>query len=214
MAIYLLIKEHTYTGLKYLCKHEASSFQDCEKYLGSGIYWRKHLKKHGKNVKTTCLFVTEDKKEFSEVAKKYSLEFNVTNSNKWANLCDEEGQGGNTVVDKKLHGEKTKIGQSCPDVREKMLKHLQQHIRTIQPLASKAAKEKLSGIPKTEEHKKNMRGKRPHVNQTGSNNNFAKNIATPFGNFGSIRDASIKLEGYTYKMIWDRLQNDKDWRYI
>jgi hypothetical protein len=47
VAIYLLIKQHKDTGLKYLCKHVASSFSDCEEYRGSGTYWRKHLKKHG-----------------------------------------------------------------------------------------------------------------------------------------------------------------------
>jgi group I intron endonuclease len=124
------------------------------------------------------------------------------------------GDGGNTVFDKKLHSERTKKGQSRPEVREKIVKHLQQHVKTIQPLAAKAAKEKLTGVPKTEEHKQKMRGKRPNVNQKGSNNNSAKTISTPFGIFGSIREASIKLEGYTYKMIWDRLHNDKNWRYI
>jgi hypothetical protein len=64
MATFLLIKEHLDTGLKYLCKHVASSFFECQKYKGSGTYWKRHLKKHGTNIKTTCLFVTEDEKEF------------------------------------------------------------------------------------------------------------------------------------------------------
>jgi len=214
MAIYLLIKEHAYTGLKYLCKHVASSFSDCEKYKGSGTYWKRHLKQYGNNVKTTCLFVTDDKDEFREIAKKYSLKFDVVNSKEWANLCTEEGQGGNTVLDKKLHGEKSKKTWQNPFVREKLLSHLSEHIKIIQPLAAKAAKEKLTGISKTEQHKQNMRGKRPHVNQTGNKNNNAKSIQTPFGIFGSIREASQQIKGYTYKMIWDRLQNDKEWRYV
>lgn len=214
MALYLLIKEHVDTGLKYLCKHVASSVSECEEYKGSGVYWKKHLKKYGNNVKTICLFVTEDKEEFSKVAKNYSKKFNVSSSNKWANLCDEEGQGGNTVIDKKVHGEKTKHGLHKPEVRKKHLKHLTEHIKVIQPLAAQAAKEKLTGVAKTEQHKKNMRGKRPHVNQTGSKNNFAKKIETPFGVFGSIREASQQIEGYTYSMVWNRLQNDNDWRYI
>ena len=214
MAIYLLIKEHARTGLKYLCKHVASSFSKCENYKGSGVYWTKHLKQHGNDVKTTCLFVTEDEKQFRKVAKKYSLSFDVVNSKEWANLCDEEGQGGNTVVDKKVHSEKTKQALHKPEVREKHLKHLDKHIKIIQPLAVIAAKEKMTGVLKTEEHKKNMRGKRPHVSQTGSKNNNAKRIETPFGIFGSIREASHQIEGYTYKMIWDKLQNDKEWRYL
>ena len=214
MAIYLLVKEHAHTGLKYLCRHVASSFSDCEKYKGSGTYWKQHLKKLGNHVKTTCLFVTENEKEFRKVAKQYSLQFNVTESKGWANLCDEEGQGGNTVVDKKLHGEKTKVALHRPEVRERHLAHLKELVKIIQPLAAKGAKEKLTGVPKTDQHKKNMRGKRPHVVQSGNKNNNAKRIQTPYGTFGSIREASQQIEGYTYKMIWDRLQNDSLWRYI
>jgi hypothetical protein len=214
MAIYLLVKEHLDTGMKYLCKRVASSFSACEKYKGSGVYWKKHIKKYGNNVKTTCLFVTEDKDEFRKVAKKYSLEFNVTKSKEWANLCDEQGEGGNTVTDTKEHGKKTKQALHKPEIREKHLKHLIKHIKSIQPLAAKAAKEKLTGVLKSEKHKENMRGKRPHINQTGSNNNNSKGIVTPYGIFGSISEASRQINGYTYKMVWDRLQNDKEWRYL
>ena len=214
MAMYLLVKEHVGTGLKYLCKRVASSFSECEKYKGSGVYWTKHLKKYGNNVKTTCLFVTESKDEFYKVAKKYSLDYNVTKSKEWANLCDEEGQGGNTVVDKIVHGKKTSLGLQQPNVRQKHLIFLKEHIKIIQPLAAAAAKEKLTGVPKTEKHKENMRGKRPHVNQTGAKNNNAKGIETPFGFFGSISEASRQLKGYTYRIIWYKLHNDNEWRYL
>jgi len=59
-----------------------------------------------------------------------------------------------------------------------------------------------------------MRGKRPHVSQSGSKNNNAKAIQTPYGIFGSVREASQQIQGFTYKMIWDRLQQHNDWRYI
>lgn len=212
--LYLLVKEHNLTGLKYLCKKSAHSFDECEKYKGSGIYWKKHLAKHGDDVKTTCLFVTEDKQEFKKIAVKYSEEFDIVKSKQWANLCNEEGQGGNTVVDKILHGEKTSIGLHQPDVRQKHLTFLKEHIKTVQHLGAAAAKEKLTGVPKTKEHIENMRGKRPHVNQTGGRNNNAKKIETPFGNFDSISEASRLIEAYTYKMIWDKLHNDTQWRYI
>ena len=156
MAMYLLVKEHVDTGLKYLCKRVASSFSECEKYKGSGVYWTKHLKKHGNNVKTTCLFVTEDKEEFRRIAKNYSLEFNVKYSKEWANLCDEEGQGGDTILDKKAHGEKSKITWQNPVVREKLLKHLSTHLDNIRPKAIQSAKEKMTGIPKPENHKQNI----------------------------------------------------------
>lgn len=44
------------------------------------------------------------------------------------------------------------------------------------------------GIPKTENHKKKMRGLRPHVNQTGGRNNNANPIKTTLGTFGSMSE--------------------------
>jgi hypothetical protein len=202
------------TGLKYLCKHVASSFFECEHYKGSGVYWKKHISKYGNNVKTTCLFVTEDKQKFKEVAKKYSLEYEVTQSKNWANLCDEEGQGGNTIIDKQVHSSKTSFGIKNSKNYPKLLNHLKEQVKISQPLAAKAAKEKLTGVPKSEEHKQKMRGKRPHVNQTAGKNNNSKKIETPFGVFNSIKEASNKIEGYSYRMIWYKLNNDNEWRYL
>ena len=138
----------------------------------------------------------------------------MTDSKEWANLCDEEGQGGNTIVDKVSHGEKSKLTWKNTEFREKMLKHLSVHLENIRPKAIQAAKYKMTGVPKTENHKQNMRGKRPHVNQTGTKNNNAKSITTPFGIFGSISEAASCLEGYTYRMIWYKLHNDIEWRYL
>lgn len=214
MAIYLLIKEHLDTGLKYLCKHSANSAEECDSYKGSGKYWKKHIRVHGNNVMTKCIFVTEDKEKFRKVALQYSLKYDVVNSKDWANLCFEQGEGGDTILDKKLHGKKTKEMWKNPVIKERLLKHLAEQRKISQPLATKAAKEKLKGVPKTESHKQNLRGKRPHVNQSGSNNNNSKKIKTPFGIFGSIREASYKIEGYNYRMICYRLQKDDNWSYI
>jgi group I intron endonuclease len=78
---------------------------------------------------------------------------------------------------------------------------------------------KWLGKKHTEETKKlmskNMKGvKKPNANQKGGNNNNAKKIKTPFGIFDSIRDASLQIQGYTYIMIWKRLQYSKDWIYL
>ena len=53
---------------------------------------------------------------------------------------------------------------------------------------------KMKGVPKSEEHKKALRGLRPHVNQTGAVNNNAHPINTPYGVFGSISEF-IKAHG-------------------
>lgn len=70
----------------------------------------------------------------------------------------------------------------------------------------------LKGVPKTEEHKNNMRGKRPNVNQTLSNNNNAVSIETPYGSFGSIKEASVALN-IKYDNLWYKLRTNKPgWR--
>lgn len=214
MAIYLLIKQHNVTGLKYLCKHEAHSLDECVRYRGSGVYWTKHIKKYGNNVSTECIFITESKEVFRKIATEYSLKFDVVNSKDWANLTIEEGQGGDTITDKVAHGKIMKMVHQRPEVKEKVLKHLENHLKVIQPKAAAAAKKKLSGLAKTEEHREKMRGLRPHVIQSGSNNNNSKKIKTPFGIFGSIIEASHKIEGYTYRMIWNRVQKNDGWNYI
>jgi hypothetical protein len=74
--------------------------------------------------------------------------------------------------------------------------------------------EKLTGKPKSEQAKINMRGKRPHVNQSGSNNNNAKKIKTPYGTFESIKDASIQLN-IKYDNLWYKLRsNQPGWERI
>jgi hypothetical protein len=49
---------------------------------------------------------------------------------------------------------------------------------------------KMKGIPKTETHKAALRGPRPHINQTGpNNNNFKRWYITPWGKYGSVSEA-------------------------
>jgi len=60
---YLCIKEHSITGLKYLCKTTETDQYLVEEYRGSGKYWKRHLIEHGKEyVKTPwfCLFTEKD----------------------------------------------------------------------------------------------------------------------------------------------------------
>lgn len=95
--IRLMIKEHLVTKLKYLCKSERI---DYELYTGSGTRWLSHLKIHGKFIKTTVLFETEDKNLFKQTALYYSELFNVVKDPAWANCIPEQGEGGNTVSTK------------------------------------------------------------------------------------------------------------------
>lgn len=93
MPTYLYIKECAVTGLKYFGK---TSKADPYKYNGSGKYWTRHIKTHGKdNIKT--IWVSEpfyNEAELSEFATFFSEEFDIVNSSKWANLTIENGIDG------------------------------------------------------------------------------------------------------------------------
>lgn len=90
MTIYLYVKTHNKTGLKYLGKTSQEPFR----YLGSGVRWRKHLKKHGIDISTEILCESHDPQYIKEQGIYYSLLWDVVNSKEWANLKIEEGDGG------------------------------------------------------------------------------------------------------------------------
>jgi hypothetical protein len=88
---YLYIKQHSITGLKYFGK----TTQDLHTYLGSGKYWLRHIKKHGKDRVITiwCQLFT-DKDLLVEYALKFSSDNNIVESKEWANLVPENGLDG------------------------------------------------------------------------------------------------------------------------
>jgi hypothetical protein len=88
--IYLYVKTHTVTGLKYFGKTENS---DPHKYPGSGKYWSRHLKIHGRKYTTEIIFSSESKEEITKVGMEYSLLWNIVESEEWANLKLESGDG-------------------------------------------------------------------------------------------------------------------------
>lgn len=88
--IYLYVKTHNKTGLKYLGKTSQNPFV----YRGSGKYWRNHIKKHGNDVSTSILCVCHTNEEIAQVGSYYSQKWNVKNSEEWANLKNETGDGG------------------------------------------------------------------------------------------------------------------------
>jgi hypothetical protein len=95
---YLYIKKHSITGLKYFGK----TSQDPYKYLGSGLYWKKHIKKHGKKFIET-IWVSELYYDtlIVDIAVKFSIENNIVESKDWANMRIENGlDGGDTSLTK------------------------------------------------------------------------------------------------------------------
>jgi hypothetical protein len=87
---YLYVKTHKTTGLKYLGFTKQNPFT----YLGSGVYWRRHLTTHGFEIDTEILFETTNKNEIKLVGEEYSKKWNIVDSDQWANLKPETGEGG------------------------------------------------------------------------------------------------------------------------
>ena len=91
MITYLYVKTHTITGLKYLGK---TIEKDPHKYPGSGKYWRLHLKKHGKHYTTEILKECQHPAMVEYWGQYYSDLWNIVDSDEWANLKPEAGDGG------------------------------------------------------------------------------------------------------------------------
>ena len=90
MIIYLYVKTHRQTGLKYL----GQTTQDPYKYKGSGKYWKNHIKTHDNDVETIILRECKNRPESKEFGLYYSELWNVTDSEEWANLKPENGRDG------------------------------------------------------------------------------------------------------------------------
>lgn len=95
MPIYLYVKTHTDTGLKYLGK---TSSKDPHKYPGSGKYWQRHLKAHGFTYTTEILKECDHPDEIKFWGQHYSDLWNIVESDEWANLKPESGDGGSVAL--------------------------------------------------------------------------------------------------------------------
>lgn len=89
MTIYLYIKQHSITGLKYFGCTGNNPFS----YEGSGTYWKPHIRKHGKSkIKTLEVWGFDLEDDCSEFAIKFSEDNNIVNSKEWANKIPEFGK--------------------------------------------------------------------------------------------------------------------------
>lgn len=213
MIIYLYVKTHNKTGLKYLGK---TTKTDPHKYPGSGHIWRRHLKKHGYDYTTEILLVTEDKNELKDVGLKYSKMWNVVESKDWANLRDESGDGGDTsntekyilgMKDRNLFGNNNPMyGRSA--VSEKNLKWYTNGKENVyvtegtQPDGFLRGRSNLKRKPHTKEHKikisNSLKGKTAHNR---------KAVVSPEGlEFKSIKEAAnycnLTISQFKYRMIY------------
>lgn len=110
----LYIATHNKTGLKYFGKTVRclTQVELQKKYHGSGMRWKRHLNKHGDDV-TMELYGIYDLDENSDnyvkpIALSLSEEWDIVESNEWANLEPEDGlSGGYTNGDNAIKAAKT-----------------------------------------------------------------------------------------------------------
>jgi hypothetical protein len=144
MTIYLYVKQHSKTKLKYFGR----TIQiDPYKYKGSGDYWTNHINKYGRTfVETLNIWKFDTQEECTSFALVFSEENNIVNSKEWANMIIETGLSNGSPKGRKLSKE------TC----EKMSKS-----RKNKPCHNLDSKNKISmthkGIPKTDSQKHKMR---------------------------------------------------------
>jgi hypothetical protein len=99
----LYIATHNITGLKYFGKTTRFfTREDLQKqYHGSGVHWKRHLKKHGDDV-TMEIFricsLNEDNIDFiTPIAISFSMDFDIVRSDLWANAKIEDGFEGGSL---------------------------------------------------------------------------------------------------------------------
>jgi hypothetical protein len=86
---WLYIKQHGVTGKLYFGK---TCKKDPIKYLGSGSYWKNHIKKYGvEHVKTLWCHLFFDEESIKEFAIWFSHEHKIVESKQWANILIEDG---------------------------------------------------------------------------------------------------------------------------
>lgn len=157
---WLYIKQHNKTGLKYFGK----TTRDPNKYVGSGKYWKDHLKTHGKDITHVWCELFTDKTQIMEFASLFSELNDIVNAtdNKgkkiWGNVIPENGidGGGNAGLPSPLRGipqphvTKALKGKKRPDHSKAMKgrKQTETHSANI----AKA----LTGKIRSEEHSNNI----------------------------------------------------------
>lgn len=154
--IYLYLKIHNKTGLKYLGKTVKDPFI----YKGSGKYWCRHLAKHGDDVTTEILFQSTSKNKIKEKGLYYSNLWSIVENKDFANLKEESGDGG-TYLDFD-YSKASKDLWSTDEYRNKQLTEGQPK-RVKKLIGRKASKEHCQKIsnalknkPKSESHKRNL----------------------------------------------------------
>lgn len=180
----IYVKTHAVTGLKYLGQTVNNPFA----YLGSGVYWKKHLNKHGPDHHTEVIHECHSKEELREWGLFYSRLWNIVESDDWANLKEEQGDGGRQSEEvRKRIGESgrgripwNKGKQIWDEIQRKEIgeRNRSRGPQSAETIAKRVAKntgkkrsqeslkrmrDSQKGKKLTEEHRAKLRGARPNA---------------------------------------------------
>jgi NUMOD3 motif len=141
--IYLYVKQHSVTKLKYFGK----TTRDPYTYLGSGLKWQRHINKHGTNhVETLQVWEFADQAACTTFALEYSKNNNIVESNEWANLKDEDGLQGWGIGNKHNLGRKlTEETKSKISNSHKGQNYLKGHIQTAEHIVARTISRQANG---------------------------------------------------------------------
>lgn len=162
---YLYVKQHKITGLKYF---GMTATKDPYVYLGSGKYWRRHLKIYGKDIITTDVWIFDNIESCEKFALDFSAKHNIVESTEWANLRPENGRDGKAPGSPGMKKEKN---PNWGKTKEKNSFYGKKH------------------KPETIELLKKIQANKPK----GKDSPRAKPVSTPIGQFGCQQDAAIAL---------------------
>jgi len=157
MSIYLCVKIHTKTNLKYFCK---TAKQNPYTYKGSGIYWLRHINTYGTEyIKTLRVWEFDKAETASEFALKFSRDNKITESKHWANLQDENGLDGWVLGLKRPRQTGENNNAKRADVRKK----ISENNPMKRPEIAKKLGDSTRGTPKPWQVGENNVSKKPEV---------------------------------------------------
>ena len=200
--VYLYVKTHNKTGLKYFGKTTRKDFQ---KYLGSGKYWRRHLALHGKDFTTELIASFDCEEDCQNFAIRFSLENDIVNSKIWANLKEENGLDGSPKGVKFSEEHKQKISKSL--------------IGKSFPKSEKA-KENMKVAQKKRAQKDLEAGKNPFQGEHGSKlakdrtKRLLENGSHNFQKSTLVVDKNGNRKSISTDLFWSQIGPKEDWEYV
>jgi hypothetical protein len=169
MTIYLYVKTHNKTGLKYLGK---TTSKDPHKYHGSGADWKTHLKEHGIDYTTEIVRECQTNKELYEWGTHYSNLWNVVESTEWANRIPETGGGANHPEERKELFRQQQLGKKKPPRTDSHKKNLSNATKGIPKPRSKEHQE--AWIESSKSNWTNNTERKKKVSELGKSNKGRK----------------------------------------